>query len=210
MTTAEMLQSKPGVVGATIITRSGHYFDFLDPKLETIHIEDIAWALAFTCRFGGQSLHYYSVAQHSVLVAESVSPELRLAALLHDAAEAYVGDVVGPLKQLLPDYKIVEKRVEAAVAAKFGVPVEMHPEIKHADLRLLRTEQRDLTSGHAENWNGLDAYPPLKQRIVPMTPTEAANAFLLKYERLTQFTAQPTVIKSASGTLNTNGENNEP
>lgn len=188
MTTAEMLKSKPGVVGATIITRSGHYFDFLNPKPETIYIEDIAWALAFTCRFGGQSLHYYSVAQHSILVADAVPFELRLQALLHDAAEAYVGDVVGPLKQLLPDYKIVEKRVEAAIADRFGVPCEMHPDIKHADLRLLRTEQRDLTSGHADNWNGLDAYPPLHQRIVPMAPSEAANAFLRKYERLVDFT----------------------
>lgn len=190
MTTAEMLKSKPGVRGATIITRSGQYFDFLDPKPETIHIDDIAWALAFTCRFGGQSLHYYSVAQHSILVSEIVSPELRFAALMHDAAEAYAGDVVGPLKQLLPDYKIVERRVEAAVAERFGLPVEMSPEIKHADLRLLRTEQRDLTSGHADNWNGLDAYPPLKQRIIPMNPTEAAEAFLDRFHVLTTYTAQ--------------------
>lgn len=190
MTTAEMLKSKPGVRGATIITRSGHYFDFLDPKPETIHIEDIAWALAFTCRFGGQSLFYYSVAQHSILVSEIVSPELRFAALMHDAAEAYAGDIVGPLKQLLPDYKVVEKRVEAAVAERFGFPVEMSPEIKHADLRLLRTEQRDLTSGHADNWNGLDEYPPLKQRILPMSPTEAAEAFLDHFHVLTTYTAQ--------------------
>lgn len=188
MTTADMLKSKPGVVGATIITRSGHYFDFLDPKPETIHIEDIAWALAFTCRFGGQSLHYYSVAQHSILVADAVRFDLRLQALLHDAAEAYVGDVVGPLKQLLPDYKVVEKRVESAIAKRFGVPATMHPDIKHADLRLLRTEQRDLTAGHADNWNGLDAYPPLQQRIVPMSPTEAAEAFLRKFDRLVAFT----------------------
>lgn len=198
MTTSEMLKSKPGVVGATIITRSGHYFDFLDPKPETIEIEDIAWALAFTCRFGGQSLHYYSVAQHSVLVSEIVDVELRLAALLHDAAEAYVGDVVGPLKQLLPDYKVMERRVEAAVMAKFGVPLDMHPDIKNADLRLLRTEQRDLTSGHAENWNGLDAYPPLKQRIIPLAPADAAHAFLSRYHALTTYTSESR-LKAAVG-----------
>lgn len=202
MTTAEMLKSKPGVVGATIITRSGCYFDFLDPKPETIHIEDIAWALAFTCRFGGQSLHYYSVAQHSVLVADAVPFPLRLAALMHDAAEAYVGDVVGPLKQLLPDYKVVEKRVEAAIAARFDLPTEMHPDIKHADLRLLRTEQRDLTSGHADSWNGLDTYPPLKQRIVPMTPDEAATAFLRKYETLVTFSPHGNSLPSTSGINN--------
>lgn len=199
MTTAEMLKSKPGVRGATIITRSGHYFDFLDPKPETIHIEDIAWALAFTCRFGGQSLFYYSVAQHSILVSEIVSPELRFAALMHDAAEAYAGDIVGPLKQLLPDYKVVEKRVEAAVAERFGFPVEMSPEIKHADLRLLRTEQRDLTSGHADNWNGLDEYPPLKQTIMPMSPESAAHAFLNRFHTLTTYTAQGAAqVRAAS------------
>lgn len=196
MTTAEMLKSKPGVVGATIITRSGHYFDFLDPKPETIHIEDIAWGLAYTCRFGGQSLQFYSVAQHSCLVADAVEIEHRFAALMHDAAEAYIGDIVGPLKQLLPDYKVVEKRVEAAIAAKFGLPLTMAPEIKHADLRLLRTEQRDLTSGHADSWNGLDAYKPLQQTIHGWKPEEAAEMFLRKFERLSTW-AHPTRSASA-------------
>lgn len=184
MTTAEMLKSKPGVITATIILKSGHYFNYLEPRQETILIEDIAWALACTCRFGGQCTSFYSVAQHSVLVASVVPPQLRLAALLHDAAEAYVGDIVGPLKQLLPDYKVIEKRVEEAIAKRFGVPVELHSEIKHADLRLLRTEQRDLTSQLTDDWNGLKQYTPLRDRIVAQDPHTASSMFLKAYRKL--------------------------
>lgn len=181
MTTADNLRSKPGVVGATIILRSGHYFDFLNPDPTTIFAEDIAWGLANTCRFGGQSLTFYSVAQHCVIVSHIVPPELAFAALMHDAAEAYVGDIVGPLKQLLPDYKVVEDRVERAVASRFGLTLPWGPVIKHADLRALRTEQRDLTAGHADNWNGLDDYPPLDERIVPLSPDEAARLWLDRF-----------------------------
>lgn len=184
MTTAERLQNKPGVVGATIVLRSGNYFDYLNPRPETIMIEDIAWALAYTCRFGGQTLQYYSVAQHSILVSRTVPEEHAFAGLMHDAAEAYCGDVVGPLKQLLPDYKVIEKRVEAVVARRFGLPSVMPPEVKHADLRLLRTEQRDLTSAAGHDWNGLNQYPPLDYKIRGQPASAAAPAFLTRYKQL--------------------------
>jgi uncharacterized protein len=187
MTSTEILrarlESKPGVVGATIITASGRYFDFLDPKPEQIHIGDIAWALSQICRFGGQSLEFYSVAQHSILVSELVPDEYKFAALLHDAAEAYVGDMVGPLKKLIPDFKTIEKRCEAVIFQKFGVTMPLDPCIKHADLRMLRTEQRDLTAGSSDNWNGLDQFEPT-QKIIPMTQRDAASAFMEAFYRL--------------------------
>lgn len=188
MTTSDILrarmENKPGVVGATIITRSGRYFDFIDPQPDQIDIKDIIWGLSNVCRFTGQCTSFYSVAQHSVLVSRNVPVYDRRAALLHDAAEAYVGDMSGPLKQLCPDYKVIEKRVEAAIFAKFGISTPLPPSVKHADLRLLRTEQRDLTAGHAESWNGLDAYPPLSERIIPMTPGEARDFFRMEYDAL--------------------------
>ena len=188
MTTAQQLKSKPGVVGATIILKTGAYFDFLAPTPEMVHIEDIAQGLSHTCRFGGQCLNFYSVAQHSVLVSKIVPDELRFAALLHDAAEAYIGDIVGPLKQLLPDYKVIEERVETAVCERFGLTLAdiSHPEIKRADLRLLRTEQRDLTSGSKDEWNGLSKYPPIDQRIDPLGPLDACTDFLIRFGELTR------------------------
>lgn len=169
---------------ATIILRSGHYFDYLDPDQATIFITDIAWGLAYTCRFAGQSTEFYSVAQHSLLVSKLVPPELTLAALLHDAAEAYCGDIPSPLKRLLPDYKLIEQRVEAAIAKRFGVSAQMHPAIKHADLVMLRTEQRDLTMASGHSWKYTSKYAPLAARILPQTATVAANNFLARYHKL--------------------------
>lgn len=172
---------KPGVRGATIVCRSGVYFDFAAPDPATIFIEDIAWGLANTCRFAGQSLAYYSVAQHSVLVSDIVPDYMALDGLLHDAAEAYTGDVVAPLKKLLPDFKLIEQRVEAAVAARFGLKYMGAAEIKHADLRLLRTEQRDLTAGARDNWNGLDRFDPLPTPIEPLAPRAAYDLFMMRF-----------------------------
>lgn len=182
MTTSEILkarmENKPGVVGATIITRSGRYFDFIDPQPDQITIDDIAWGLSNICRFNGQCLEFYSVAQHSVLVMDIVPKEHQKAALLHDAAEAYVGDMVGPLKQLVPEYKAIEKRIEAAIFAKFGITTPLDACIKHADLRMLRTEQRDLTSGRKDSWNGLDQYEPMSDRMWPLKPVFAYQLFM--------------------------------
>lgn len=168
---------RPGVVGSTMCTRVGTYFDFLFPDPSTICRRDIAWALSHVCRFNGHCTSFYSVAQHSVLVSHLVPAPLQFEALLHDAAEAYVGDVVAPLKQLLPDFKAIEKRVERAIADRYGLPHEVAPEIKHADLRLLRTEQRDLTAAAGDYWPGLDGFEPLAERIVPLAPLDALQLF---------------------------------
>lgn len=124
-----------------------------------------------------------SVAQHSVLASLYVAPEHAYAALMHDAAEALIGDVSKPLKKLLPDYCALEERVEAAVFSRFGVPYPLPVEIKDIDLQMLATEQHQLMPDRAgRSYAG--GKRPLDVTLRPMGPEEAKAAFLARYHEL--------------------------
>lgn len=171
------------IVGPTILLASGNYFDFLAPEQSTFTIEDIAHGLSNVCRFSGHCRRFYSVAQHSVIVSRIVPPEDAYAGLMHDAAEAFVGDVAKPLKDLLPDYRKIEKAVEAVVLARFGVPQPMPPSVKEADVVMLATEQRELMENR-DAWSHTHGRDPLDIDILPLTPAMAKAAFLARFAEL--------------------------
>ena len=169
----------------SILTRSGIDFDLASPLASSVRLEDVANGLSNTCRFTGQVETFYSVAEHSLYVSYAVPQEYALQGLMHDAAEAYIGDVTAPLKQLLPQYKTIERRVEAAVFSHFGLPRRLHPSVKSADLSVLATEVRDLVPQSCYHWSSIEGIAPLELRIErPMAPAAAKAAFLLRYATL--------------------------
>lgn len=142
-----------------IQTLSGKQFDYLSATIDDIDIEDIAVALSNICRFSGHLPEFYSVAQHSVLCSQLVSPEFAFEALMHDAAEAYCQDIPAPLKALLPDYREIEKRTDQLIRFKFGLPLEEASVVKYADLTMLATERRDLDIDDSIPWVILEGIP---------------------------------------------------
>lgn len=163
-------------------TRGGERFDLLAPDPALIEFGDIANALAKLCRYTGHCRRFYSVAQHSVIVAGLLPPELRLQGLLHDATEAYVGDVARPLKLLLPDYQAIERGVWLAIAERFGLPAELNPAVKRADNLALMAERASLMFPSRHAWDPeleamADEARALVGPVVPMPPDEALMAF---------------------------------
>lgn len=171
----------------TICTNKAVYFDFENPEAHPFDIEEIAHALSLQCRYTGHCKWHYSIAQHSVLVSHYVPPEDALDGLLHDASEAYLGDVSTHLKSLLPEYKLLEQRVELAISKKFGIYYPTLPSVKVVDSRMLMTEVRDLLPPHAHSQDWPDAEPYDDFGIAQLTPDKAKELFLTRYYELTDW-----------------------
>lgn len=176
-----------GCVGNTIKLRSGIYFDLADPKPEMVSIEDIAGALAKICRFGGQCGVFYSVAEHSAMCARQASRD-RLpvdavkAIILHDAAEAYVGDMVKPLKIMLPQFTAIESAVESAIEAAFGVDFHFwKPQIREIDHAMLIAERRYLFDADGVTWAGENEARTISPQFLLCDPVQAERLFMLMW-----------------------------
>jgi 5'-deoxynucleotidase YfbR-like HD superfamily hydrolase len=161
-----------------INTWSGGTFSFSSPNPEDIRIGDIAHALSLQCRFNGHVNDFYSVAEHSVLVSDILmrrtqNPLSALSGLLHDAAEAYIGDVVSPLKHLLTEYLEYEKIVERCISARFGVPFPHSYLIREADKEAL-----------AHEFANLAPFAKGGQRKKSLSPAESEALFLDRFEKL--------------------------
>lgn len=170
-----------------MLLHSGRYFDYKNVSEHEYQIQDIAHGLSLFCRYTGHCNEFYSVAQHSVLVSRIVPPELAMVGLMHDASEAYLGDVNTHLKKLLPEYAVLEEKVSKAIAFQFHLPVKLPVAVKLADLEMLMTEKRDLMPTPIET-DGDNDWPRVEPRsdvvVIPQSPAEAKASFLARYNEL--------------------------
>lgn len=165
-------------------TYTGRQFYPLDPRAEDIDILDIAHSLSMQCRYNGHVQAFMSVAEHCVLMSGLVSKENALWALLHDATEAYVGDMIRPLKLHMPEYRAIEDKIMLAIAKRFGIADQMPEEVHEADSRILLDERAALLGEPAGDW-GLSGLEPFDVEIQAWSPIEAEAKYMTRYLELT-------------------------
>ncbi len=171
---------------SSITTLSGKFFDILKPEDYEYDISEIATALSNLCRYTGHVNRFYSVAEHSVLVSRIVPERLALAGLLHDASEAYLGDLSSPLKKLVPEYKRIEVRVQEAIAKHFGLGTDLdNPEIHQADKRMYWQERQGVANNGVRDqlWHQ-DLRATRKVEAVGMSPNQARRYFMWRYRQI--------------------------
>lgn len=184
--------------GPWIVTKSGVQFYLADPHEDDVRIEDIAAGLSRICRFGGQlsDRHkddIYSVAQHSVYVDRLLSmsghQRARKWGLLHDATEAFYGDMISPLKSLFPAYSLLEDRAAARIRTALGVKYDGHiaMEVHWADKTMGMMESAVLSDHHDKMWSG--EYAGLSMGVVDedfriWSPAEAHDRFMEAFAEL--------------------------
>jgi hypothetical protein len=171
-----------------IHTYTGRKFTPLAPNADDISLEDIAHALSMKCRYSGHCTAFYSVAEHSVLVASKAPPHLALRALMHDAHEAYLVDLAAPLKgaEEFTGVCDVEKRLDKAIAKRFGLPYPIkNQEIDRLDKRILLDEGQTLMLRGTEGWNVTG--PALGVNIQALPPHTAKMRFKRAFARYSQW-----------------------
>jgi hypothetical protein len=184
-----------------IQTHSGRNFAYQNPRADQIQIEDIAISLARQPRYLGHTVgkRAYSVAQHSVHCCDWVTyvckdgpaitreekKRLMLGALLHDAHEAYTGDLPSPLKQLLPEYQAICHRIQREIAVALDASAAFESaRVKRVDLRVFATEVRDQMAPPPEPWESLQHVDPLPFTIKPWRERRARREFMERFDGL--------------------------
>lgn len=171
-----------------ISTPSVERFYFLDPKVEDIRILDIAHALSLTCRFGGHCSIFYSVAEHSIILAkiledEGAEPLTVLAGLLHDAEEAYLPDIPHPIKARMPEAQAIYRTLEKIIDLKFNILDADWTRIRSLDRRLCITEAKALGVWN-KHWE--DAGRPLDVKLFLWSSDDAKQLFIINFLELSE------------------------
>lgn len=170
-------------------TFSGNHIYFNDIDDGSITVEDIAHSLSMTCRYNGHSSQFYSVAQHSMLVAAACSPKARLYGLMHDATEAYLGDMVNPLKDIFPSFVAFENALMIKIAKVLGVHMddEIVEEVKYYDKAILFDEFAALLNPAPDTTVFVQqGYKPIGCKILSERPLDFKRQFINTYRDLVE------------------------
>lgn len=164
-------------------TYTGKKYHFINPSIDEVCIEDIAQALSMNCRYSGHVNAFYSVAEHSCIVADYIYHETgnkreALSALLHDASEAYLTDIPHPMKPFLIGYEEIEKRAEKVIQERFNIE-PMSDLIKYVDTNIVRAEVEVLFN-EVPDW--ALAYDHLEILVMRLTPEKAKDEFMRRFE----------------------------
>jgi uncharacterized protein len=168
-----------------IQTYSGILVDIKTPNPNTILVCDIAKHLSQLCRYTGASRSFYSVAEHSVLVANLCPQDLKLIGLLHDSAEGFLGDCSTILKNLLPEYQKLEKTMNEAIIKRFDLGIPDFNCVKIYDRIALDIESKVLMGPRHPVWDNYKVESPEGYdfdysllEIKSLNPEEAERAYL--------------------------------
>lgn len=162
-------------------TYTGEQFYPLDPEPDKIHIIDIAHALSMKCRYSGHCQEFYSVAEHSVIVSRYCKPENAMAGLMHDASEAYLPDVIRPIKPYLEGFKQIEDNLLQVIFKKYGIEYPFPKDIKTIDTRVCFTEGQTIMFD-TDCW--LLQAEPLDFQPMCFFPTVAELEFVERFNEL--------------------------
>jgi len=187
MTADEYRKAKKGTWTQTFTGKKFHPYA---PQADQIDIHDIAHALGMNVRWNGHIKNFYSVAEHSIHVASLVPPRARMWALMHDAAEAYIGDLPKPVKDFMPEFEHCELNIELAIIEKFNIPIddEIHTLVKTADRWMLHQEGKRLLQNPEliRDWStSVIPFNGAKEvEIRCWSPEQAADRFIVNFRKL--------------------------